>query len=118
MTPWERCQKILEVLCLRRHDTYSNLAYEFNVSVGTPNSRWDRPARTKFSPISANSACRPSASLTTHSISLESLLKEFKAHTQRFISGMTAFDRQADTFARMSYVQSNGLRYGAGGYGQ
>ena len=40
---------------------------------------------------------------------LESLLKEFKAHTQRFISGMTAFDRQADTFARMSYVQSNEL---------
>ena len=35
MTPWERRQKILEVLCLRRHDTYSNLAYEFNISVGT-----------------------------------------------------------------------------------
>ena len=40
---------------------------------------------------------------------LESLLKEFKAHAQRFISGMTAFDQQADTFARMSYVQSNEL---------
>ena len=40
---------------------------------------------------------------------LESLLKEFKAHTQRFISGMTAFARQADTFARMSYIQSNEL---------
>ena len=40
---------------------------------------------------------------------LESLLKEFKAHAQRFISGMTAFDRQADTFARMSYIQSNEL---------
>ena len=22
MTPWERRQKILEALCLRRHDTY------------------------------------------------------------------------------------------------
>nr|WP_300805662.1 ParB N-terminal domain-containing protein [uncultured Acetatifactor sp.] len=40
---------------------------------------------------------------------LESLLKDFKAHAQRFISGMTAFDQQADTFARMSYVQSNEL---------
>lgn len=40
---------------------------------------------------------------------LESLLKEFKAHAQRFISGMTAFDQQADMFARMSYVQSNEL---------
>ena len=35
MNPWERRQKILEVLCLRRHDTYSNLAHEFNVSTGT-----------------------------------------------------------------------------------
>lgn len=25
MTPWERRQKILEALCLRRHDTYGNL---------------------------------------------------------------------------------------------
>ena len=33
--PWERRQKILEVLCLRRHDTYGNLAHEFNVSTGT-----------------------------------------------------------------------------------
>ena len=32
MNPWERRQKILEVLCLRRHDTYINLAHEFNVS--------------------------------------------------------------------------------------
>lgn len=32
---WERRQKILEVLCLRRHDTYGNLAHEFNVSTGT-----------------------------------------------------------------------------------
>ena len=30
MNPWERRQKILEVLCLRRHDTYGNLAHEFN----------------------------------------------------------------------------------------
>ena len=35
MNPWERRQKILEVLCLRRHDTYRNLAHEFNVSTGT-----------------------------------------------------------------------------------
>ena len=35
MNPWERRQKILETLCLRRHDTYGNLAHEFNVSTGT-----------------------------------------------------------------------------------
>ena len=35
LNPWERRQKILEVLCLRRHDTYRNLAHEFNVSTGT-----------------------------------------------------------------------------------
>ena len=35
MNPWERRQKILETLCLRRHDTYSNLAHEFHVSTGT-----------------------------------------------------------------------------------
>ena len=35
MNPWERRQKILEVLCLRRHDTYRNLSHEFNVSTGT-----------------------------------------------------------------------------------
>ena len=35
MTPWERRQKILEALCLRRHDTYGYLAHEFNVSTGT-----------------------------------------------------------------------------------
>ena len=28
----ERRQRLLEVLCLRRHDTYDNLAQEFNVS--------------------------------------------------------------------------------------
>lgn len=32
MNPWERRQKILEVLCLRRHDTAGNLAHEFHVS--------------------------------------------------------------------------------------
>ncbi len=32
MNPWERRQKILEVLCLRRHETTDNLAHEFNVS--------------------------------------------------------------------------------------
>ena len=35
MNPWERRQKILEVLCLRRHETTDNLAHEFNVSRGT-----------------------------------------------------------------------------------
>ena len=35
MNPWERRQKILEVLCLRRQETTSNLAHEFNVSRGT-----------------------------------------------------------------------------------
>ena len=35
MNPWERRQKILEVLCLRWHETTSNLAHEFNVSRGT-----------------------------------------------------------------------------------
>lgn len=32
MNPWERRQKLLEVLCLRRHDTAGNLAHEFHVS--------------------------------------------------------------------------------------
>jgi len=32
MSQSERRQKIIEVLCLRRHDTYDNLACEFNVS--------------------------------------------------------------------------------------
>ena len=32
MNPWERRQKILEILCLRRHETTDNLAQEFNVS--------------------------------------------------------------------------------------
>ena len=35
MNPWERRQKILELLCLRRHETTGNLAHEFNVSRGT-----------------------------------------------------------------------------------
>lgn len=35
MGPTERRQKLLEVLCLRRHDTYDNLANEFNVSKRT-----------------------------------------------------------------------------------
>ena len=36
-------------------------------------------------------------------------MKEFKANAQRFISGMAIFDRQADSFARMSYMQSDEL---------
>ena len=51
----------------------------------------------------------PPAKKKLDTADLESLLKEFKAHAQRFISGMTAFDRQAETFARMSYVQNNEL---------
>lgn len=35
LNPWERRQKLLEVLCLRRHDTCANLAHEFGVSVET-----------------------------------------------------------------------------------
>lgn len=35
LNPWERRQKILEVLCQRRHDTYANLAHEFGVCKGT-----------------------------------------------------------------------------------
>lgn len=35
MSPTERRQALLEVLCLRRHDTYGNLAHEFNVSKRT-----------------------------------------------------------------------------------
>ena len=35
MTPWERRQKILEILCLRRHETIGNLAHEFKVSQET-----------------------------------------------------------------------------------
>ena len=35
MTPTERRQKIIEVLCIRRHDTCDNLAHEFNVSNAT-----------------------------------------------------------------------------------
>ena len=35
LNPWERRQKILEVLCLRRQETTDNLAHEFNVSRGT-----------------------------------------------------------------------------------
>ena len=31
MSPSERRQRLLEVLCLRRHDTCANLAHEFNV---------------------------------------------------------------------------------------
>lgn len=32
MSPNERRQALLKALCLRRHDTYDNLAFEFNVS--------------------------------------------------------------------------------------
>ena len=35
MTPSERREAILKVLCQRRHETISNLAFEFDVSVRT-----------------------------------------------------------------------------------
>ena len=35
MNPTERREKILEVICLRRHDTCANLAHEFNVCLRT-----------------------------------------------------------------------------------
>lgn len=35
MTPGERREAILDVLCQRRHDTIANLAHEFDVSVRT-----------------------------------------------------------------------------------
>lgn len=35
MSPVERRQQLLEVLCRRRHDTCENLAHEFNVSKRT-----------------------------------------------------------------------------------
>ena len=35
MTPWERRQKLLETLCLRRFDTAGRLAHEFNVCRAT-----------------------------------------------------------------------------------
>ena len=35
MSPSERRQELLELLCLRRHDTYGNLAQEFHVSKRT-----------------------------------------------------------------------------------
>ena len=40
---------------------------------------------------------------------LEPLLTEFKTHAHRFISGMNTFSQQADSFASMSYAQSNEL---------
>ena len=51
----------------------------------------------------------PPAKKKPDTADLESLLKEFKANAQRFISGMTTFDQQADMFARMSYMQSDEL---------
>ena len=51
----------------------------------------------------------PPAKKKLDTADLESLLKEFKANAQRFISGMTTFDQQADMFARMSYMQSDEL---------
>ena len=49
MSALERRQRLLEVLCLRRHDTYGNLAFEFNVSRET--IRQDVNALMRFYPI-------------------------------------------------------------------
>lgn len=35
MTPTERRQRLLELLCIRRHDTCDNLTHEFHVSGAT-----------------------------------------------------------------------------------
>ena len=51
----------------------------------------------------------PPAKTKTDAADLESLLTEFKVHSYRFISGMATFDQQADSFARMSCIQSNEL---------
>lgn len=45
----ERRQKILKVLCLRRYDTYDNLAREFNVCERT--IRYDIASLMRFYPI-------------------------------------------------------------------
>lgn len=49
MSTNERRQRLLEVLCIRRHDTYDNLAHEFHVSKST--IRRDIAALTRDYPI-------------------------------------------------------------------
>ena len=49
MSTNERRQRLLEVLCIRRHDTYDNLAHEFHVSKST--IRRDIAALTRYYPI-------------------------------------------------------------------
>ena len=51
----ERRQRLLEVLCLRRHDTYDNLAQEFHVSKMT--IRRDITALTCSYPIETFRGC-------------------------------------------------------------
>ena len=49
MSPNERRQELLEVLCRRRHDTYDNLAREFGISKRT--IRYDVEILTLSYPI-------------------------------------------------------------------
>lgn len=49
MSPAERRQQLLELLCRRRHDTYGNLAHEFNVCKET--IRHDIEELMRFYPI-------------------------------------------------------------------
>ena len=47
MSAGERRQRILELLCLRRQDTYGNLASEFGVSRETIRGRYGGGVRVK-----------------------------------------------------------------------
>ncbi len=49
MTAYERRTKLFETMCERRHDTISNLAFEFNVSERT--IRYDIEKLTCYYPI-------------------------------------------------------------------
>ena len=49
MSPTERRQQVLETLCRRRHDTYGNLAHEFNVCKET--IRHDIEELMRFYPL-------------------------------------------------------------------
>ena len=96
--------------------TAANLTPEAKKIIHEADTTITKGAALKISRLPPDQQAEAAAVLTIASpakkpdtADLESLLKEFKALAQRFISGMTAFDRQAETFDRMSYVQSNEL---------
>ena len=60
MTPTERRQRILEVLCVRRHDTCDNLAHEFHVSNAT--IRRDTVCSCATTPLKLSAAAMAEAS--------------------------------------------------------